>query len=135
MPRFYFHLKDATHSVPDEDGSELPHVEAAYLYAFECAQELWGILLGSRNDPTIYTLEVVDACGNLMFLFPLTEVLDTARERPKRLAKARRRTVQLLTRNEKLRESLTHEINAMRQRITETFRLLKELRDRSSQGR
>jgi Domain of unknown function (DUF6894) len=134
MPRFYFHLKDATHSVPDEDGSELPHAEAAYLYAFECAKELWGVLLEKGNDPTAYAMEVMDGDANLVFLLPLTEALEAVRKRPMRVAKARRRTMQLLTHNKNLRESVTHEINATRQRITETFRLLKELRDRSSQG-
>jgi Domain of unknown function (DUF6894) len=80
MPRFYFHLEDGTQSLPDEDGSELPHAEAAYLYAFECAQELWGVLLETGNDPTAYALEVVDGDGNSVFLLPLTEVLEAVRK-------------------------------------------------------
>jgi Domain of unknown function (DUF6894) len=106
MPRFYCHLKTASQSIPDEDGSELPNAEAAYLYAFECARELWRVLLETRDDPTAYALEVVDGAGKLMFLLPLTEVLDTARKRPMRLAQARRRTKELLTRNEELGQSV-----------------------------
>jgi Domain of unknown function (DUF6894) len=128
MPRFYFHLKNASQSVPDEDGSELPHAEAAYLYAFECAQELWGVLLENGNDPTAYTLEVVDGDGNLLFVLPLTEVLDAVRKQPPRPPTPGRETMDLLlSRNRELRRSMAQEIAAARERINDVSRLLREL--------
>jgi hypothetical protein len=84
IPRFFLHLRRDRELIADEHGEELADAEAAYLQAFSAAQELWATALVRRDDPTIYSFEVVDDKGRLLFTLPLPEVLDaTIREHRK----------------------------------------------------
>jgi Domain of unknown function (DUF6894) len=128
MPHFYLHLRRGRDLIADFEGTELSHVEAAYLEAFKSAQELWTMLLAKREDPTAYALEVTDERGRLDFVLPLAEVLQTARKSaglPDREAAAR--TAKLMARTAALRVSLAGQIDATRQTVVETRALLQRL--------
>ena len=76
MPRFFFDFVQAGERVPDTLGVELPTVERAYLEAFKAGQEMWSELLKQRRDPRRCSFEVLSQEGDLMFTFPLQEVVD-----------------------------------------------------------
>src|SRR5690242_14902895 len=78
MPQFYFDLrrhKSAT--VYDEEGSDLPSAEDAYLEAFESARELWGDFVRRHEDPRRHAFEVRDVNRNVLFILPFQEVIDS----------------------------------------------------------
>ena len=77
MPRFFFDFRQADERVPDTQGIELPNVEQAYLEVFKAGQEMWSELLKQRRDPRHCRFEVRSQDGDLMFTFPLQEVVDS----------------------------------------------------------
>ena len=76
MSRFYLHLRRGNELFADEHGDELPDAESAYLQAFAAAQEVWAVAMEQGDNPTQYSFDVADACGQVLFTLPLTEVLD-----------------------------------------------------------
>ena len=44
MPRFFFHFRDQNGFKRDEEGQDLPDVQAAHTEALKSAQELWSDL-------------------------------------------------------------------------------------------
>jgi hypothetical protein len=76
MPRFFFDFRQADDRVADTQGVELPDVEQAYLEVFTAAQEMWSELLKQRRDPRRCLFEVRSQDGDILFLFPLHEVVD-----------------------------------------------------------
>jgi Domain of unknown function (DUF6894) len=131
MPRFYFHLQRGAESLQDEDGTELPHWEAAYLHAFESARELWSILLEERQDPTVLTLLVMDEDRQLLFTLPLVEVLEAAgRRREKPTLEAKAEASALLSKNRELRAYIVVQTQAVQEQLSHTLDLLSRLRDR-----
>ncbi len=129
MPHFRFHLRRRGELIADDEGAELPHLEAAYLQAFDSAEELWPMLLAKREDPIAYSFEVVDARGRLLFVLPLAEVLETARKRSPRVEALAEgaMTSTLLARAESLRTSLVDQIAIARRTVDETRALLNNL--------
>jgi hypothetical protein len=127
IPRFHFHLKHDRECIVDDEGTDLPHCEAAYLQAFDSAQELWSMLLDRREDPTAYVFEVSNGEGCLLFILPLSEVLETVRK-GRRLPRteALDRASALLSRTKDLYESLVQEIEAARRALAQTRGLLNE---------
>jgi hypothetical protein len=81
MPRFFFDFRQGDDYTPDTDGNEFASTEQAYLEAMEAAREMWSELLRKRRDPTRCGFEVRDAKGNLLFLFPFQEVMDSCVDR------------------------------------------------------
>ncbi len=56
-------------------------MERAYLEAFKSAQEMWSELLKQRRDPRLCFFEVRGMEGDLLFIFPLQEVVDSCTDR------------------------------------------------------
>src|SRR5262245_37483008 len=133
MPRFYFHLRRGGELIADAEGSELAHVEAAYLEGFKSAQELWTVLLAKREDPTVYAFEVTDERGRLGFVLPLAEILETAQKRraSRRDRGAVARASTLMLRTQELRNSLAGQIHATRQTVAQTRELMRRLRQQA----
>ena len=81
MQRYHLHIRRAGVLVsPDDKGADFESVEAAYLEAFESAQELWPILLGDRRDPRRYSFEITDSAGVVLMEVPFSELLDSCRD-------------------------------------------------------
>jgi hypothetical protein len=49
MARYYFHIKDGTALIKDEEGTDLPTAHAARLQALLSARELWAEQLSPEN--------------------------------------------------------------------------------------
>jgi hypothetical protein len=67
MPRFYFNLRDGRDLDEDEDGVELPDVEAARAEAFATVEELRDEL---GADGARMELEITDEAGRRLVTVP-----------------------------------------------------------------
>jgi hypothetical protein len=126
MPRFYFHLRRSRDLVPDHEGAELAHMEAAYLEAFKSAQELWTILLAQRQNPLAHQFEVMDEGGRLVFALPFAEVLDNTQKRRRPVGSVATASA-LLSRTHMLGEALAAQIETTQRTVDETRELLSSL--------
>jgi hypothetical protein len=125
MPHFHLHLRRREELILDEEGAELPDAEAAFLQAFESAQELWTMLLDKREDPAACSFEVVDHGGRLVFSLPLAEVLETTRKRARPVRALE--TAALISRAQGLRQSLVEQIETAQRTIGEARRLVNRM--------
>jgi len=64
MPRYYFHVRDHTRAIIDEEGIELPDLEAAREEAVAAARELMSqsILKGESCDGRVFDIADVQGC-------------------------------------------------------------------------
>src|SRR5689334_14243716 len=81
MPQFFFDFRQSGHLVPDTEGIEFGSAEQAYLEAYRSAQDMWSELLRQRRDPRRCYFEVRGAVGDLLFIFPFQEVVDSCTDR------------------------------------------------------
>lgn len=75
MARFFFHYWDGSGYRMDCEGSELPDANAAYMEAFETAQQLAIDLIREGSNAMRPQMEVNDATGRRVFELPFSEVL------------------------------------------------------------
>lgn len=126
MPRFFFDFRQAGHLVPDSDGIEFPSVEQAYLEAFKTAQDMWSELLKERRDPRRCLFEVRNAAGDILFIFPFQEVVDSCTDR---MMAPMQHTFQALleTHNfaKRVRDELTQQVRNSQQVLQESRNLLR----------
>jgi hypothetical protein len=73
--RYFFHLQTDSAYERDEEGSELEDLNAAYLEAFEAAQQLSIDLIRQNLRPARYRFEICDAKDNVLMNLPFGEVL------------------------------------------------------------
>ncbi|WP_409527287.1 DUF6894 family protein [Rhizobium lentis] len=71
MPKFYFHIRHAGHSVQDPEGSSFADLREAKHEATECLRELVAHALLSRNPDIPIAIEIYDADGELVALVPI----------------------------------------------------------------
>jgi hypothetical protein len=76
MPRFFFDFRQAGRVQHDDTGTEFPSAEAAYLGAIDAARELWGQLLGRRQDPRLCAFMIRGQSGDVLFEVPFVELLE-----------------------------------------------------------
>jgi hypothetical protein len=81
MTRYFFDFRQGALCCPDTEGAEFPHVEQAYLEAFKAVQDMWTELLRKRQDPRRCVFEVRNEKGELLFVLPFQEVLDSCLDR------------------------------------------------------
>ena len=81
MTRFFFDFVQTGQRTKDAEGIELPDVEQAYLEAFKAGQEMWSELLKQRRDPRRCFFEVRNGAEEILFVFPLQEVVDACTDR------------------------------------------------------
>jgi hypothetical protein len=58
-------------------GISFASFEEAYLAAFEGARDMWLELLRDRKDPRKSSFEVCDEQGDILFILPFSEVLES----------------------------------------------------------
>lgn len=81
MPLYFFDFRQGSDRCTDAEGSEFADVEQAYLETFRAAQDMWGELLHKRQDPRRCSFEVRSEGGELLFILPLQEVVDSCSDR------------------------------------------------------
>jgi uncharacterized protein DUF6894 len=75
MPRYYFHVRSANDTVLDEEGDDLPDLEAAHRQALASARELLGNAIKAGRDPVPESIVIADALGLVVMIVPLKNVL------------------------------------------------------------
>ena len=76
MPRFYFHICDAEGMSHDEEGSDLPDIDAARREAKASARDLITEYMKNRKPINGQTLQIADADGNVLEIMDLRDVLN-----------------------------------------------------------
>ena len=76
MPRFFFDLRNGSGNLLDQDGVDLPDVEAARNYAHVVAREL---MFGRESRRRCWWFMVRDQNDNELFALPFVDVDDTLR--------------------------------------------------------
>ena len=75
MPRFFFHLASQAQLIKDEEGFELPDVDAARHEAMEGARDLVAQAVCRGEDGPWKAVVVTDEAGNPLLELPLEEAL------------------------------------------------------------
>jgi hypothetical protein len=76
MPRFYFHICDAEGVSRDEEGSDLPDIDAARREAKASARDLITEYMKNRKPVNGQTLQIADADGNVLEIMDVRDVLN-----------------------------------------------------------
>lgn len=133
MAKFYFHFREGELLSPDDQGSDFPDVEEAYLSAFHTAQEMWRDLLVERRDPRRCSFEVNDAQGRTLFVLPFMEILEACRTNAaKTESPAARTAVDIHLKAVRTSNAIRAELKATRSSmklLKESLDLLARLRD------
>jgi hypothetical protein len=79
MPRFFFHIKDGSDLIRDEEGVDLPSAAHARTEALVCAREMWADAIKAGRDVEADAFVIADQDGEQLTFVPFAEVL------PKRL--------------------------------------------------
>ena len=65
MPLFFLHIDDGTQRIEDEEGSELPSVEAAREEALGSARQLWAAAILKQQDIGARRFVIVSGNGDI----------------------------------------------------------------------
>ena len=80
MPRFFIHVRDALGTTRDEEGQDLPDLEAARREVFHAAKEYLGAKLAASDEPSETDMDrviaVADANGSVLLSMRFAEVAD-----------------------------------------------------------
>jgi hypothetical protein len=75
MARFYFHLRIGNELVPDDEGSELPGLDAAKHAATQSARELLGNAIRSEREDSPDAVVVADGEGRELASVALADMI------------------------------------------------------------
>ena len=75
MGHFYFHVKDGGDLIQDEEGIELPSVEAAKRLALQTARELLCQAVKAGKATVPEAVVIADDAGRQLDILPLAAVL------------------------------------------------------------
>lgn len=81
MPRFFFHLCDGTGLVVDEEGQELPTLEAARARALTEARHIMADDMRGGHLNLASFIEVQNAAGDYLFTLTFEDAFEVNRER------------------------------------------------------
>jgi hypothetical protein len=121
MPRFFFNFRNATTFSPDEEGLELPDLDAAYLEAFEAAKEMWGEAILQMRNPGRQQFEISDVDGKTLLIVPFKEVINSLKGVPKP------HPLQTAERATRLTAEIYERLATARERLAESIALLLKL--------
>ena len=82
MPRFYLNLAVGESVMPDPEGLELPSAAAARELARKTAQDLWNDPPTDVRDWWLWSVQVADEEGGLVFTLPLYTFAHARQQRP-----------------------------------------------------
>lgn len=75
MVRFYFHIKEDGRMVLDDEGVDLPDVDAAKREALQCAREMLGDAIKAGKPTVPDALVIADEFGRVLAVMSLITVL------------------------------------------------------------
>jgi hypothetical protein len=75
MGRFYFHVKDGDELIADDEGTDLPSIEAAKLEADHAIREILCEALKTRAARVPEAFVIADEAGRTLHVLPFAAVL------------------------------------------------------------
>ena len=75
MARYYFHIKDGTDLIKDQEGTELATPDAARVQALRSARELWADAIKSGKPLGADAVVIADEQGGTLTFVPMNEAL------------------------------------------------------------
>jgi uncharacterized protein DUF6894 len=75
MPRYYFHIRNDDDIALDEEGSDLPDLNAASRQALASAGELLANAIKEGKEPVAESIVIADANGQELLSVPLKQAL------------------------------------------------------------
>lgn len=127
MPRYHFDFRQDGHLTSDIVGCAFPNIEEAYLEAFKAARETWVELLHQRRDPRRCAFEIHDGQGNLLFVLPFWEVLESCHDYPRaksNLLETFRESMQAIRHVRRAHLEFSEEMERARQTLCESGKLI-----------
>lgn len=79
MPRYYFHVVTPTETVEDQEGTELPSLEAARKEAIKDARQLMGSAMQEGRDISGRRIEIVGGGGEILLVVPFADAFTVER--------------------------------------------------------
>jgi hypothetical protein len=124
MPRYYFHLWTGDAYELDATGLEVANAEAAYLEAFQAAQDICAEMIRERKNPLRARFEITDHNANTLSEVAFSELI---KDRPRApslpevmLAQIGRRQADTL----RLHREVVREICEAQQTLRDSYRTL-----------
>jgi hypothetical protein len=129
MPLFFFHLRGGAEGLNlDQDGLDLPNVEAAYLEAHQTALDMTQEWLRKRQNPRGYAFEIMSATGEVVVELPFSEALDRqAGRRPANLPRAIKMAIARGDRMKRLSAELAEQVWLVQENLRRSQDLLNSL--------
>jgi hypothetical protein len=124
MPQFFFNIRDEDGLDRDQEGLDLPDLDAAYIEAFEAAKEMWIEAIRDMRNPMRQSFEVADAAGNTLIVVPFGEVIASLKGVPNK------HPVETAHRAAKLTAEVRQAVATAYQRLSEAQSLLAQFRVR-----
>jgi hypothetical protein len=75
MPRYYFHIRSDDDTARDDEGTDLPDLDAARELALATARELLGNAIKEGKDVVPNTIMIADAFGREVASVPMRDVV------------------------------------------------------------
>jgi hypothetical protein len=75
MPRYFFHIRDAGDLIEDEEGRDLPDLNAAREEARLSAQDIVAEKMRADEIVTTEAIEIADETGTVVETVPLVSVI------------------------------------------------------------
>jgi hypothetical protein len=75
MPRYFFHVRDGAELSPDEEGQELPDLEAARHEAINTSREMLGERILHGGALNHRQIEIADETGHVVDVLTTADVL------------------------------------------------------------
>ena len=79
MPKFHFHIRDASGVALDEDGMELPNLDAAREEAQEAARQILADALKSHKEVDGRKIEIAEEDGAVIEVIEVRDLLNYPR--------------------------------------------------------
>jgi hypothetical protein len=76
MPKFYFHIRDDAGLIPDEEGMELPDIDAARKEAETGAREILADALRAHKEVDGKRIEIANQSGEVLDSFKVRDLLN-----------------------------------------------------------
>jgi hypothetical protein len=77
VPRFYLHVHDTRDAI-DEEGSDLPHLDAAYFEAIAGLRYIVAEQVRDGRLPTYTHITITDQCGNRLGLVTFNDAIEVS---------------------------------------------------------
>ena len=127
MTRYFFDFRQNGNTMADTVGCEFEAAEDAYLEAFKAALEMWPGLLQQRQDPRRCYFEIRDESGNVLFMLPFGEVLESCQDQPARqflFMETFRKSLETVSRVKQARNEFVREMEKSREMLRESAALI-----------